>query len=687
MSALTAGGVRRAGVAAAGTVAALVVTFVVITALGIDPVEFGVQVLNGLTLGGIYVLIAVGLSLIFGVMNVVNFAHGSLWMLGAYLAFAVVGASLTVPGFGVVAGSFWLALLVAPLLVGAVGFGIEYATFRPLYGRNPLYHILLTFGFTLVFVDVVEYFWGTGFNSVAPPAMFQGAVQLGPAYFPRYRLFVLVAALGLSALVWVILKFTDFGLVVRAGSQNRSMARALGINVSWYYTGVFVLGAALAGVAGALLAALFPIVPDMWTRAIILAFIVVIVGGLGSFRGAVVAGLGVGVVESLGSTYLPSLSGYLVYILMFVVLLVRPYGIFGREESVEAAETNVEIDRSLPTFGAESPVFLGALALFVVFPFLTEAFLSSYYVGVMVQALALATLVLGLDLVTGYTGLISFGHAMFIGLGAYVTALVLVNVTGLVPAAIVAAIVVTALLAWAVGFLGVRVGGVYFAMLTLAVAQIVHQLVFDFPDLTGSNDGLGFAMPPVPLLDLGDTMTLYYVSLVTLALLYLLAVRVLQSPFGTSLVAIRDSEHRMEALGYDVDKYKRRAFMLSGAYGGIGGVLYALYFTFVDPTILDWTVSGDAIVMMVLGGMGTLYGPIVGAIAFVFLRNGLSIYVTQWEFVAGAIFIFAVIFMPRGLVSLPFDLFREDATEDRGPDAEPPEPVADPKSGGDSDVE
>jgi branched-chain amino acid transport system permease protein len=630
---------------------------------GIDPVTFGVHLLNGLTLGGIYVLIAIGLSLIFGVMNVVNFAHGSLWMLGAYLAFAVVGASVTVPGFGVVAGSFWLALLVAPLVVGTVGFGMEYVTFRPLYGRNPLYHILLTFGFTLVFVDVVEHFWGTGFNSVAPPEMFRGAVEIGPMFFPKYRLFVLGSALALSALVWVLLKYTSFGLVVRAGSQNRTMARSLGINISWYYTGVFVLGAALAGIAGALSAPLFPIVPSMWTRAIIFAFIVVIVGGLGSFRGAVVAGLGVGVVESLGSVYLPQFSGYLVYVLMLVVLLVRPYGIFGREETVEAAETNVEIDRSLPTFGAKSPVFIGALAVMAVFPFVTQAVLSSYYVGVMVQALALATLVLGLDIVTGYTGLISFGHAMFIGLGAYTTALVLTNVTGLLPVVVVGAIVVSAALAWAVGYLGVRVGGVHFAMLTLAVAQIVHELVYEFPDLTGSSDGLGFAVPPVPFLDLTDTLTLYYVSLLTLVALYLLAVRVLRSPFGTSLVAIRDSEHRMEALGYDVDLYKRRAFMLSGAYGGVAGVLYALYFTFIDPTLLTWTVSGDAIVMMVLGGMGTLYGPIVGAIAFVFLKNGLSLYVSQWEFVAGTIFILAVIFMPRGLVSLPFRWLTEDVDE------------------------
>lgn len=612
-----------------------------------DPLTFAVQLLNGLSLGGIYVLMAIGLSLIFGMMNVVNFAHGSLWMIGAYLTFAVLSAG-SLP-----LGTFWLALIVGPLVVGAVGAGMEYTTFRPLYGRNPLYHILLTFGFTLIFADVVEYLWGVGFHSVRPPSILVGAITIGPMYYPKYRLFVLVAALVLSGAVWAMLRYTSFGLVIRAGSQNRLMSRSLGINVSAYYTAVFALGAGLAGIAGVLSAPLFPIVPSMWTRAIIIAFIVVIVGGLGSFRGAVVAGLLIGVVESLGATYVPELSGYLIYILMFGVLLFRPNGIFGREGHVEATEAEIEIESRLPTIGPRHRVFVAAIGFMLLYPFLMRALFSVTYINIMVQAMAFGILALSLDLVTGYTGLISFGHAMFIGLGAYVTALTLLNVTGLLIVAVPVAVLIAALIAWGVGYLGIRVSGVYFAMLTLAVAQMFHRLTLDLQSLTGGSDGIGFALPAAPLLNLENTTTIYFIGLVTLVGLYLLAVRILESPFGTSLVAIRDSEHRMEALGYDVNKYKRRTFMLSGAYGGIAGSLYALYFTFLDPGLLGWTTSGDTIVMMILGGIGTLYGPIIGAITFVGLEHVLSSFIDYWEFVVGLLFILVVILIPRGLVSLP----------------------------------
>jgi branched-chain amino acid transport system permease protein len=613
-----------------------------------DPQTFIVHLLNGLTLGGIYVLIAIGLSLIFGVMNIVNFAHGSLWMLGAYITVSVVGMST---------GSFWIALLAAPLLVGAVGVGMEVVTFRPIYGRNPLYHILLTFGFTLVFADIVEGIWGTGFRTVRPPELLLGAVQVGPElFFPKYRLFVLGATIVLSLGVWALLKYTTFGLIIRAGSQNRLMSRSLGVNVSRYYTLVFALGAALAGIAGVLSAPIFPIVPTMWSNIIIIAFIVVIIGGLGSFRGAVAAGFLVGLVESLGQAYVSGFSGYIVYALMFAVLLIRPQGIFGREGYQEETEAEIEIDESLPTISGRSPIFLSVVAVLVIAPLVVTAFFSSYYIGILTQALALGIFALGLDLATGYTGLISFGHAAFLGLGAYVTMLVLLNVTGLLPVAIVVAVVVATLVAWLTGYLGIRVSGVYFAMLTLAVAEMFHQLSVDLETLTGGTNGLGMTLPAVPLVNLGDTMTIYYIALAVIVALYLLAVRILESPFGTSLIAIRDSEHRMRALGYDVDKYKRRAFALSGAYGGIAGVIYALFFTFISPGIFSWTTSGDVIVMMILGGMGTLYGPIFGAGVFVVLENILSTYVAHWELLLGVLLIAVVIFAPRGLVSIPIRL-------------------------------
>jgi branched-chain amino acid transport system permease protein len=613
--------------------------------------EFIVHVLNGLSLGGIYVLMAIGLSLIFGIMHVINFAHASLWMLGAYFSLTIIGATITIPILGPVSGSFWLALFVAPLVVGVVGWGME-TTFRPIYGRNPLYHILLTFGFTLIIADVVRGYWGGGFQNVAAPEVLRGPIDAGPVIFPRYRVFVIGCAVFLSGVVWLILKYTDFGLIMRAGSQNRMMTRSLGVNISRYYTLVFVFGAVLAGVAGVLAAPIYPLTPEVWTRALIISFVIVIVGGLGSFRGAVTIGFLAGIIENLGSVYTPQLSGYLVYIMLFAVLLARPNGIFGRE-GYEEETAEVSFEGKLPVIGARHPVFIAALAVLLLFPLLATTLLSSWYVGIMVQAIALALLAVSLDLVTGYTGLISFGHAMFIGIGAYAVAIVLLNVTGTLPVAIVVAVLLSAIVAWLTGYLGVRVSGVYFAMLTLAIAEMFHEAAVGFQDLTGGTDGLNFVSPPVPFVDLGNTVLLYYLSLLTLVALYLLAVKILDSPFGRSLRGIRDSEKRMRALGYDVDRYKRRAFTLSGIYGGFAGVVYALYFTFISPETLHWTMSGDAIVMMILGGMGTLYGPIIGAFAFIGLQQIITTYIELWRLVLGVLFVLSVIFLPRGLVQVP----------------------------------
>ena len=631
--------------------------------------ELFIQILNGLTRGGIYVLIAIGLSLIFGVMNVVNFAHGSLWMLGVYLTLTIVGL-----GFG----SFWLALVLVPLIMAGVGAAMETTTFRPLYGRDPLYHILLTFGFTLVFTDVVRFIWGTGYQpSPAIPGFLRGALELAPGVFmPKYRLFVLGVSIVLSAVVWAILRFTSFGLIIRAGTQNRMMTRSLGVNVSRYYTLVFAFGAALAGIAGVLSSNIFTITPSMWAQIIILAFIIVIVGGLGSFRGAVAAGFLIGMIEALDQPLLELatttlglpevitvLDGYLVFLLMFVVLLLRPEGLFGKEGYLEDVEANIDIDSNLPTISYDHPLFLGALALLVLLPIVVGPYLE----GIVVQMMIVGLFALSLDIITGYTGLVSFGHALFLGLGAYGIGLLFANVTGLVLVVIPVVIVIAALISWALGYLSFRVGGVYFAMLTLAVAEMFHQMVIDFDNLTQGTDGFGIVWPAIPFLDVGNTTTVYFLVLLTLVGLYLLAVRVLGSPFGTSLQAIRDSSERMEALGYDVNKYKRRAFMLSGAIGGVAGVMHALYFKFASPeSVLAWTVSGEVLVTMVLGGMGTLYGPLLGAAVFVGLETQLSRFITHWEFVLGSVFILFVIFAPRGLVSLPNQIsgFLEDSSDE-----------------------
>ena len=280
------------------------------------------QLLNGLTLGLMYVIIASGLSLIFGLMEVINFAHGALYMLGAY--FGLTFFKLT--------GNFWLSLVVAPIVVGVVGMMLEYSTFRPLYGRSPLYHILLTFGLVLIIGNAAEMLWGKAYHIFPRPKGFEGMVGfLGIAY-PTYRLFVLAVGVAISVFFWFMLKKTRFGLIIRAGTHNREITSAFGIDISRYFTLVFGFGVAIAGAAGVLMAPILSVHPHMGDGIVITAFIVVVVGGLGSLSGAALAGILIGILESFSVILFPAFTGAMMYMVMVIVLLVRPQGLLGIEE-------------------------------------------------------------------------------------------------------------------------------------------------------------------------------------------------------------------------------------------------------------------------------------------------------------------------------------------------------------------
>lgn len=277
------------------------------------------QVFTGLVLGMIFVLLAVGLSLIFGLLTVVNFAHGSFFMLGAYFGFFVLGFTK----------NFWLALLVAPLLVGIFGLLVERFLVRPLYGRSIDDPLLLTFGLSLVLVEAARLIWGKiGLTFDSPPALV-GAVNLGFTHFPSYRLFVIaLTALVLLAL-WLFLERSDLGLIIRAGARDPLMVRALGMDLGRIWLLVFGLGSALAGLAGILAAPMYGVYAEMGVSMIIQSFVVVVVGGMGSLTGAVVAGLLIGEVVGLTTLFAPQLAEIVIYLFMAVVLLVRPSGLFG----------------------------------------------------------------------------------------------------------------------------------------------------------------------------------------------------------------------------------------------------------------------------------------------------------------------------------------------------------------------
>ena len=277
------------------------------------------QVFTGLVLGMIFVLLAIGLSLIFGLLTVVNFAHGSLYMLGAYFGVFVFG----------VTRNFWLSLIIAPLMVGTVGLLIERFLIRRLYGRSPDDPLLLTFGLSLIIVEGVRIIWGKIGLTIDPPRALGTAVNLGFMNFPAYRLFVIAVTVAVLVAIWLFLERTNVGLIIRAGSRDPLMVRALGIDLSRIWLLVFGIGTGLAGLAGILAGPMRGVYAEMGVTMVIESFVVIVVGGMGSLVGAVVAGLLMGQVVGLTTYFAPALAEIMVFIAMAVVLLVRPSGLFG----------------------------------------------------------------------------------------------------------------------------------------------------------------------------------------------------------------------------------------------------------------------------------------------------------------------------------------------------------------------
>jgi branched-chain amino acid transport system permease protein len=281
-----------------------------------------VQFINGLFIAaGIY-LVASGLSLVFGVLGVLNFAHGSFYMYGAFFVFTWIGFKL---------GGFWPALLIAPFAVVIVGVATEIVFLRPIYKADPLYQLLLTYGLVLMFGDLVKLIWGADNQSVARPSGFEGTIAIFGAQFPSYQMFVLIPIGILTILgLYLLLNHTQIGNVVRAATQDREMVGALGINVRLLYTGVFAIGAFLGGLGGAVLAPMGALYPGMDFDVIIEVFLVVVLGGLGSMAGTALGALIYGELKSLGILLVPDLESVFIYVLMVIVLLTRPQGLLGK---------------------------------------------------------------------------------------------------------------------------------------------------------------------------------------------------------------------------------------------------------------------------------------------------------------------------------------------------------------------
>ncbi|MBI4185224.1 MAG: ABC transporter permease [Proteobacteria bacterium] len=594
-----------------------------------------VQFLTGLAGACSLFLVAAGLSLIFGVTRVVNFAHGALYMLGAYFAYALI-ARLGAGPLG-----FWAGLALAALAVGALGAGLEATLLRRLYGSPELFQLLATFGVALIAEDAVLWLFGPE-ELVGPRAPgLGGSVRLLGHQLPEYDLFLLALGPAVLGLLWLMLHRTRFGVLVRAATEDRDMVGALGVDQAWLFTAVFAIGAALAGLGGALAIPRSAAHAAMDVEVIVEAFVVVVVGGMGSVLGAFLAAVLIAELHAFGIVLFPDLTLVLVFLVMAVVLVLRPQGLLGRAEGI-AREGPAERASLAPPRRGIGPGWAALALLLLGAPLL----LGEYHLGVLTEILIFALFAASLHFLVGIGGLVSFGHAAYFGLGAYAAALAAKALGwGLGPALLLApaAALVGGLV---LGWFCVRLSGIYLAMLTLAFAQILFAVAFQWSALTGGDNGILGVWPPAWA---AGGARFYYLALALVAAALFLLRRIVFAPFGYALRAARDSALRAEAIGIDVIRWRWLAFALAGGFAGLAGGLYAFFKGSVFPAALGVPISLDGLVMLLLGGVGTLSGPLLGALAYKLLQIGIATATDFWRLYLGLVIVGLVLAFPHGL--------------------------------------
>jgi branched-chain amino acid transport system permease protein len=596
------------------------------------------QFLTGLTTAASLFLIAAGLSLIFGVTRIVNFAHGAFAMLGAYLAYALTsrwaGGSLL----------YWSAILAAALIAGGVGAAVEMLLLRRIYRAPELLPLLATFALALIIEDSCLALWGPDAIMGRRVPGLAGAVDLWGRAFPTYDLALIVLGPAVLGALWLLLHGTRFGMLVRAATEDREMVGALGVRQSALFTAVFFLGTALAALGGALTLPRQAIDSHMDLGLVTDAFVVVVVGGLGSLPGAFLASLLLGELHAFGILLLPQITLVLTFLVMAVVLVLRPRGLLGAPETMPrpgAASAPPPILR--PASRRERVGWLLLVAALAAAPFLLGDYALVILTGIVILALFAASL----HFIMGPGGMISFGHAAYFGLGAYGAALLVLHFGAGMGPALLAAPLLAGAGALLFGWFAVRLSGVYLAMLTLAFAQIAWSAVFQWDSLTGGDNGILGIWPPPWAAD----KRVFYAIALALSGAFILALRHwIFAPFGYALRAGRDSPLRAEAIGIDIQRQQWLAFALAGTCAGVAGGLFAFAKGSVFPTIMSISTSLDALVMLLLGGFQTLAGPLLGAAIFTGLEAWISPLTDYWHALLGAIILAIVLLFPQGLL-------------------------------------
>jgi len=600
-----------------------------------------IQCLNGLSHASTLFIMAAGLTLVFGVTRIVNFAHGSFYMLGALVAGTLVTQWL--PAWSEHGSTYLMAMILGATVAALLGGLTEVFLLRPLRHAPPLYPLVATFGLSLVIHDVL--LWALGPAEVFAPRFpgLKAAVQVGEDFFPQWQMVTLCLGPVVWGVLHVLLTRTKWGQRVRAATQDRDMLDALGVNPAPLLLSVVVLGCGLAGLAGALQLPREPANLQMDLQMVVETFVVVVMGGLGSIAGAFFAAIVIGCVHAFGIHFFPQATLVLVFLTMALVLAVRPQGLMGELPGAAPQEKVIAFQ-----LGDTNRFFqwLGWMVLAAIGIVLLTA--GEYTQSVLEDVLIMMLFGLSLQWMMALSGWVSFGHAAYFGLGAYAAALSHLHWQFNALGASLAGVAAAALAALCMGKLLKRSTGVYLAMLSLAFAQMVWASASQWVSFTGGDNGLiGLqffnAMPR--WIFQGILILICFVALFGFS-------RLVRSSFGAALQAGRDAPQRAQANGLNVAKLNQRVFLMSAGLAGLAGALWAISKGAVFPSVASVSNSVDALMLVLLGGLHQLWGALAGSLFLLGVGSEIGRHFEYWRGGLGLLIMLLMVFAPEGILGL-----------------------------------
>lgn len=616
--------------------------------------QIGFAFFNALAVGMAIFLVAAGITLIFGMLRILNISHGSIFMVGAYIAYTIVGIET-----GTI-GNLLSAAVASGIVLAIIGLGINFGVFRRLRGVDEAYSLIATFAMLMITNGLVKLVWGVNYHSVSAPDALAGAFFIGPVFAPTYSLFIIAMGIVTFLVLEFVIHRTAVGKVVRAIAHDEWMSNLAGINTPLVYALVVMAAFFLAGLAGGMLLPNQSVSPLLYESYLLQSFMVVIIGGLGNIRGAFIGALILGFTEGVNFLLMPQLPGLLVYFLLVAFLLWRPQGLFWQpgadtsDQGEKAPDPSSIPSTRPPRMTAQRLSLIAAIALLV---FSLPIWVNQGILFIAGFAVVQALLALSWNLLFGYVGLATFGHAAFFGLGAYATGYLLRDLGLPFSALLLGSTLLGAVSAAVIGVFALkRTSGIALGILTLSLGEILRRIII-YSKTLGSDDGL--AGIPRPSLDFGlfsinlasEAAYFWFLCLICAAAATLLWMMTVSS-FGRMMVATRQDPVRAEFLGINIQRVRLTAFVASGAAASLAGALYAPWAQIVTPDMVGYLHSAQPMLNTLLGGSGFFWGPAVGSVIFSTLSYTTRTLAGLSELISGSILLLVVLGAPGGILGI-----------------------------------